>query len=271
MASASAGTAAALQSFIQAPAHSPLTYSYPEAQASRLSATSLGAPPQRHFLQEGRGPKLRCWKAHGPLGSHTCQTRNPGAKPTISREIGRLDPRLSRGSGQHSRPLGRAARRGRTGRCASRAQGAASAGQGWEASSRPGGAVRRGRPTAPEAGGLQPARATRAEAQCVPSPHAHASRAAPSRRRPSPREPVGRRGRVERGAWGGYGPARVPPWLSGGPGSPSPPPRQRCGGENQGLSLPGAPGASALLTPSPCRDQWVREAGGGGARGGPEG
>ena len=140
---ASAETATASQSFIQAPAHSPLIHSYTEPQASRLLATSLGAPSQRHFPQEGRGPKLRCWKAQGPLGSHTCQTRKPGAKPTRSREIGRLDPRLSKGSRQHLRPLGRAARRGRTGRCASRAQGAASAGRGWEASSRPGGAVRR--------------------------------------------------------------------------------------------------------------------------------
>lgn len=264
---ASAGTAAAPQSFIQAAAHSPLIHSYPEPRASRLLATSLGAPPQRHFRQEGRGPQLRCWKAQGPLGSHTCQTRKPGAKPTRSREIGRLDPRLSKGSRQHLRSLGRAARLRRTGRCASRAQGAANAGRGWEASSRPGGAVRRGRSAAPEAGGPQPARGTRAEAQCVPSPHSHASRAAPSRRRPSPREPVGRRGRVEGEAWGGHRPARVPPWLSGGPGSPSLPPRQRCGGENLGLSLQGAPGASALLTPSPRRDQWVREAGGGGARG----
>ena len=91
----------------------------------------LGPHLGGHFPQEDMRPKLPCWKAPGPLVSHTSQTRKPGEKPPTSRDFGQVDPRLSRGSGQHLRPLGRAARRGRTGRCASRVQGTASSGWGW--------------------------------------------------------------------------------------------------------------------------------------------
>lgn len=154
-------------------------------------------------------PKLPCWKAPGPLVSHTSQTRKPGEKPPTSRDFGRVDPRLSRGSGQHLRPLGRAARRGRTGRCASRVQGTASSGWGWGSELTAGRGSGEGRPIAPSGRGPAPgARAERGRRHSASPPHPRA--------RPGP--PPAAAARVPRNpwaagaeSWGGLGRARPSP------------------------------------------------------------